>query len=229
MSEEQLLLRGLAALDIDLSGTSPRKLHAYIEEIQRWNPLYGLVNAEGEELIIKHVLDSLAPWRAIETVLEQIDVEVPEVEGNAMVTDIGTGAGFPGIPLSIVLPHRRFRLVERLERRIRFLETTAALLSLHNVAIHAGSVEFETEPFQCVVFRALKPFSDRKLFRFVWKNLVPGGAIIAYKGKAMSAKIELQDILDDPHLGSFARNARIEPVWVPFLDEERCLVISRKA
>ncbi|MEJ5185084.1 MAG: hypothetical protein WHT81_08175, partial [Rectinemataceae bacterium] len=84
VSEEQLLLRGLAALDIDLSGTSPRKLHAYIEEIQRWNPLYGLVNAEGEELIIKHVLDSLAPWRAIETVLEQIDVEVPEVEGNAM-------------------------------------------------------------------------------------------------------------------------------------------------
>jgi hypothetical protein len=81
---------------------------------------------------------------------------------------------------------------------------------------------------QCVVFRALKPFHDRKLFSAIWKRIQVGGALCAYKGKMLHAKIELAGLSGDPILSSLAKEAQIIPVWVPFLEEERCIVIAKK-
>ena len=228
MNHEPLLARGLAALDFDISSGILDKLIQYLDEIERWNPLYGLVSAEGEDLVIKHVLDSLSPWRVLAELLASLDSSIVR-NGMATVIDIGTGAGFPGIPLAIAFPERPFVLIERLEKRVRFLESAITLLGLSNVEIRQGTAENEQEAFQCVVFRALRPFGDKKLFRSIWKKIQPGGALFAYKGRLMHARLELAELSEDAVLGNLAARAQIVPVWVPFLEEERCVVIARKA
>jgi len=228
MNHEPLLARGLAALDFDISSGILDKLIQYLDEIERWNPLYGLVSAEGEDLVIKHVLDSLSPWRVLAELLASLDSSIAR-NGMATVIDIGTGAGFPGIPLAIAFPERPFVLIERLEKRVRFLESAITLLGLSNVEIRQGTAENEQEAFQCVVFRALRPFGDKKLFRSIWKRIQPGGALFAYKGRLMHARLELAELSEDAVLGNLAARAQIVSVWVPFLEEERCVVIARKA
>jgi len=119
MNHEQLLARGLAALDFDISSGIVERLSRYLDELERWNPHYGLVHAEGEELVIKHVLDSLAPWHVLAEVLS--DIENSAVQGEKVrIVDIGTGAGFPGIPLSMVFSDHSFVLMERLEKECAF-------------------------------------------------------------------------------------------------------------
>ncbi len=222
-----LLVRGLAALDIPYSGTMVHRLITYTHELERWNPVYGLVKAEGEDLIVKHILDSLAPWRLLVDLLEECDVRMGS-GGNAVVSDIGTGAGLPGIPLSIVLADRQFRLIDRMGKRITFLENQKALLQLENVSIEESEIERAAGRHQVVTFRAFRPFSETKLFKAVWKALAPGGAFFAYKGKMLNAKIELAELGEDKFFAEAVAKAAILPVWVPFLEEERCVVILRK-
>jgi len=228
MNHEQLLARGLAALDFDISSGIVERLSRYLDELERWNPHYGLVHAEGEELVIKHVLDSLAPWHVLAEVLS--DIENSAVQGEKVrIVDIGTGAWISwNSAFNWSFRTILFVLMERLEKRVRFLESVAALLGLDNVEVRQSTVENEHEPMQCVVFRALKPFSEKKLFRSIWKKIIPGGALCAYKGRVMHARLELAELSDDPVLSSLASNARIMPVWVPFLDEERCVVVAKK-
>jgi 16S rRNA (guanine527-N7)-methyltransferase len=225
-----LIARGLAALDIDLPDRGNEKLRAYVREIETWNPAYGLVNASGDDLVVKHILDSLAPWKILSDLAGECDG--PASDGRANIADIGSGAGLPGIPLSIALPNRRFSLVERMGKRVTFLQNEKALLSLDNVSIDEGEAERMGSPLQVVVFRAFRPFSETKLFSAIWSRLIPGGAIMAYKGKMINARIELAELssgrLAGTTMGKAAAMAKVLPVWVPFLEEERCVVIMRK-
>ena len=225
-----LLVRGLASLDIDTSGATVETLLRYIAEIEMWNPAYGLVNASGDDLVIKHILDSLAPWRLLQDLLEECDrsMRADEERDQTTLSDIGTGAGLPGIPLSVVMPGRKFRLIERMGKRISFLESQMAILSLANVEIVESEIEKAPGPHGVVIFRAFRPFSELKLFKSIWKNLAPGGAFFAYKGKQFNAKMELAELATDPLLAEPFSKAEIQPVWVPFLEEERCVVIVRK-
>jgi len=236
MNDTRLLLaRGLAALDVDGMDRATEFLLRYLAQIEAWNPSYGLVNASGDELVIKHVLDSLAPFRILQNLLAERDARIAEKAAGASVppaastvSDIGTGAGFPGIPLAIVMPDRKFRLVERMGKRITFLESQKVKLGLDNVEIVESEIERAPGPHDLVVFRAFRPFAELKLFKAVWKNLSPGGAFLAWKGKLMNARMEVADMATDPVLAEPFSKAEIRPVWVPFLDEERCVVIVRK-
>ncbi|MCE5255235.1 MAG: class I SAM-dependent methyltransferase [Spirochaetaceae bacterium] len=228
-----LLVRGLAALAIDCGEDAVDRLMRYIAELEAWNPSYGLVNASGDDLIIKHILDSLGPFRIIESLLAECDAHAAgsarsSIVPGASVSDLGSGAGLPGIPLSIIFPQRRFRLYERMDRRVRFLETQKLLLGLSNVEICEAETDRPDEPYDIAVFRAFRPFSETKLFRGIWKNTRVGGALAAYKGKVFNANMELEQLRGDPVLSEAADSAEVMPVWVPFLEEERCMVILRK-
>jgi 16S rRNA (guanine527-N7)-methyltransferase len=225
METHSLLERGLAALNLDPGQAGAGKLERYLAQIEQWNPAYGLVGASGDELVIKHILDSLTPWKLLGKLLD----ELGPVRDGWDVSDLGTGAGLPGIPLSIIMPEKNFLLVERMGKRVTFLQSQKALLSLDNVQIAELEAERSPGPHNVAIFRAFRPFSETKLFRAIWRGIRPGGALFAYKGKPFNVKQELAAVATDPVLGPAFANARIETIWVPFLEEERCIVIVRKS
>lgn len=222
-----LLRRGLAELSLPPDGPLSSRLLRYAAEIEAWNPAYGLVGASGDELIVKHLLDSLAPLKTIQELLEGIasarspgalSKDRPELR----LADLGTGAGLPGIPLALALPETRVALVDRMTRRIRFLEAMRDQLPLPNVDIVEEQVEHARGRWDLLTFRAFRPF-ERKLFKRVFALCEPDGFVVAYKGKADKAQAELAEI------EGLYSSAEIRPVTVPFLDDERCLVVLRPA
>lgn len=220
---KKLLSAGLTALGLQVDSECEAKLEQYVAAIEAWNPAYGLVGASGDELLVKHVLDSLAPLGIINRLLADQEKAWPEKGGRIpTLADLGTGAGLPGIPLALARPDIEVSLIDRMTRRIRFLEAMQAELPLPNVHIIEEQVERAKGSFDLVTFRAFRPF-ERKLFKKVFGICAPGGYVVAYKGKADKAQAELEAIT-----GLYA-DAEILPIQVPFLAEERCLVVMRPA
>ncbi len=104
-----VLTEGLKELKIDYRDEQLALLNEYIDEVMLFNPKYGLVNATGDTFIIKHILDSLAG-------VNEIRRRDPKT-----VADVGSGGGFPGIPLAIFFPDITFHLIERSGKRCNFL------------------------------------------------------------------------------------------------------------
>jgi len=207
-----ILGRGLERIGLPPSGSLAAALARYIAEIERLNPSLGLVGASGDELVVKHVLDSLAPMAIVEDLLAG--------KPAPRIADLGSGAGLPGIPLALALPGARVALLDRMTRRVRFLESVRDLLPLDNVDVVETQIEHARGEYDLVTFRAFRPF-ERKLFRRVFALCAAGGAVLAYKGKAEKARAELALI------EGLYSSARILPVAVPFLEDERCVVVMR--
>lgn len=182
-------------------------LLAYLAELKLWNTRYGLVNADSDrELVIKHILDSLTP-------LEFFRDRAP-----GTLADIGSGAGLPGIPLSLGLPHTRVTLVEKQEKRVRFLENTRLMNRLENIRVCNSAFERLSETFDLVTFRAFTPLSA-PMVENLCRLLSPGGVLAAYKGRKETLEEELTT------LQGLELDTEIHPLRVPFLEDPRHLVV----
>jgi 16S rRNA (guanine527-N7)-methyltransferase len=117
---------------------------------------------------IKHVLDSVIPWRLFADAKH--------------VLDAGTGAGFPGIPLALVLPDVRFTLAESIQKKARFVESAVAALDVPNVAVSAVRAEdlAKAGPLEIVTARAFAPLS--RTLELLGPALKRGAAALLYKG-----------------------------------------------
>ncbi|GHV83010.1 ribosomal RNA small subunit methyltransferase G [Spirochaetia bacterium] len=193
----------------------------YTCEIELFNKTHGLVKIKTkEEFIVKHILDSLAPLTEILKALDGIALPV--------IADAGSGAGLPGIPLAITMPKAKLKLIERMEKRADFLRNVQAVLQLNNAEVLQTEVERINEnQFDLICFRAFKPLdsdekNDKKFLTKLFSLLKPNGIIAAYKGRKEKILQELDAI------GSLAYNAQIIPCPVPFLDEERHLLLIGK-
>ena len=151
MPANDLLGQGLESLGLPSVGPALDTLRRYIAEIERLNPSLGLVGASGDELVIKHVLDSLAPLAIIRGLLAG--------RQRPRIADLGSGAGLPGIPLAIALPEAQVTLMDRMTRRVRFLESVRDLVGLANVEIVETQVEHSHGSFDLVTFRPFVPSS----------------------------------------------------------------------
>jgi len=218
MIENNLLEEGLIKLGI-FEDRAFLLLSRYIEEIELFNPAYGLVKVQDQkELIVKHILDSLAA--------------LPVLRGLSFnsLADIGSGAGLPGIPLAICLPEAEISLVERMGRRAGFLRNTVAVLGLANVNVAEAEMEKLSAVFDIVTFRAFKPF-DARLLKNLKRLIAPNGCIVAYKGKRLSIEEEIAAIIPPGKKAPNANNPssfwEIIQLEVPFLEEERHLVLIR--
>jgi len=199
-------------------------LEAYVRELELFNPAYGLVGTEShEELIIKHILDSLAPLGHILQALQtQPALHLEESSPPALsIADAGTGAGLPGLPLACALRTCQFTLIERMGRRIGFLQNTLAVLGLGNVRLEQTDIEkARSGPFDLITFRAFRPL-EPPILKALLKLLKPGGVLGAYKGRLEKIREEMAPI--ETLIGTW----EAIPVQVPFLNEERHLVLIR--
>jgi 16S rRNA (guanine527-N7)-methyltransferase len=216
---DSVLEAGLSCLGINPAALP--LLVKYMDEIELFNPAYGLVGTKDRrELIVRHILDSLAPLKTISRLLEG---------RPPLAADAGSGAGLPGIPLALVLPELHITLIERMGRRAGFLRNTQAALGLANVSVEEAETEkAKAGRFSLVVFRAFRPL-DEKTLKSLFRLCAPGGALAAYKGRRDAIEKEMAPFREgNPRSGiPAALSWEITACPVPFLDEERHIVILK--
>ena len=167
----------------DLSSDQVEKFKSLLDLYQHWNEAINVVSRKDiDELYIRHVLHSLAIARFIQFL------------PGSRVMDLGTGGGFPGIPLAIFFPQVQFLLVDSIGKKIKVVEEIAGALDLHNVRAKAARVEQVNEKFDFIVTRAVAKSS--KLKTWTRGKLLPKGnhqlpnGIIALKGGDLSAELK---------------------------------------
>jgi 16S rRNA (guanine527-N7)-methyltransferase len=196
------LLDGTRALALELSEAQLARLVAHLDLLDEWNARMNLTAIRDRpSQLTKHLLDSLTVQ--------------PYLRGER-IADVGSGAGFPGIPLAIVEPHRQFTLIESTGKKCRFLEHVRDALELKNVAVVQARAE-SYQPdlrFDTVLARAVGPITD--LVKVAGPLVVGGGRLLAMKGRYPEQ--ELAARLDGWKV------AAVHPLSVPGLGEERHLV-----
>jgi 16S rRNA (guanine527-N7)-methyltransferase len=142
----QLLSEGLRRLGIDCPPARLQALERYRLELERWNRRYGFVKASGRDLVVRHFLDALAGLPLI-----------ARQPARRTVLDVGSGAGFPGLPLAVFLEDSQVALLERSRRKAAFLSNVVALLGLANVRVLERELRGLEERFELITFRAWSP------------------------------------------------------------------------
>ena len=196
--------RGLAQLPVESSEALARKCLIYIEQLTKWNKAYNLTAIrDPNEMVTRHILDSLAI--------------APYISG-AEIIDVGSGAGLPGIPLSILFPDKKFLLLDSSGKKTRFMTHAAITLDLKNVNVVQSRVEdYQEKRFDHVVCRAFASLSD--ISGKVIHLLNEDGTVLAMKGKE-DTSLEIASALEVGQISSYK---------VPMLDVERQLVELKQA
>ena len=202
MSIVERLVQGTAALGVTLSEPDAALLLRLLAELERWNRTYNLTAIRDRDaMLTHHLLDSLSIH--------------PDLQGTT-VADVGTGAGFPGLPLAVLNPQRRFTLIDSNGKKIRFVQHAARELGLTNVeGLHGRVEDIEGRVFDTVVARAFAALPE------LVENVAPlCGAhtrVLAMKGKWPRDEID-----------------RLPPPWrlqgsreltIPGMNESRCVVV----
>ena len=201
-SELELLATGARELGIALQAPAVESLLRLVDELEAGNAQFNLTAIRDRlGMLRKHVLDSLSLQ--------------PYLRG-VRIADIGTGAGFPGLPLAIVNPQRRFTLVEATGKKARFVVQTAERLGCVNVQVeHARAENYRPfELFDTVVARALSSLAD--FAAYAGHLCARDGRLLAMKGKR-----------PDEEMAALPKSFRVLAVHrlkVPGLDDERHLV-----
>ena len=174
-------------------------------ELARWNRTYNLTAIRTpEQMVTHHLLDSLAIHA--------------DLQGER-VADVGTGAGFPGLPLAVVHPHRRFTLIDSNGKKVRFVSHAARVLELTNVEARHARVESVIGPFDSVIARAFAALPD--LLPTIATLCDRHTRVVAMKGKWPAQELER---LPAGWQVEYAR-----PIEVPGLGEQRCVIALRRA
>lgn len=202
-------------LGLTLNAGQLHQLTVYEAMLERWNTVYNLTSVRGRDAIRRqHLADCLAIVAPVARFLKS--PRVPSVEAPYRILDVGSGGGLPGAVLSIALPDTRVWCIDAVGKKAAFVRHVAAELdtaSLHGVH---GRVEiFKAEqPFDLIVCRAWTT-----LDRFVHSTrhlLAPGGV-----WGAMKARRAVEEAKDVP---AGVTVFHVEPLTVPLLDAERCIV-----
>ena len=214
------LLTGAAALGIRLDRGQVERFRAYHEALVHWNRRVNLTSIVDEDRVQSHhFLDSLTAASALPRPILQ----------HGRIVDVGSGAGFPGVPLKIAFPGLSLALVESTGKKAEFLERLVGLLGLYGVEVLAGRAEtLGREPrlrerFDAVLARALGPLPVVAELTLPFARL--GGALIAQRRGDLAREVE--DAAPALRaLGGGAADVRF--VDLPDLADGRALVVVAK-
>ncbi|MDE2219296.1 MAG: 16S rRNA (guanine(527)-N(7))-methyltransferase RsmG [Gammaproteobacteria bacterium] len=190
------------ALGVALEPAAAAQLLRLLDELRQWNRAYNLTAITAPAAMVgAHLLDSLAASGALE---------------GMRIADLGTGAGFPGLPLAIVHPDRHFTLIDGTAKKVRFVAHAARTLGLSNVAaVHARAEELRpAQAFDTIVARAVGSLTE--LATLARPLARPGTLLLAYKGQRPDAELTALPV-DWKLLG-------VRELEVPGLGAERSLV-----
>jgi 16S rRNA (guanine527-N7)-methyltransferase len=207
MAEQTDLIEAAREMGLALSADQAARLLQLLDELERWNRAYNLTSIDGrEERITHHLLDSLSIH--------------PYLSGTK-VSDVGTGPGFPGLPLAIADPVRRFTLIDSNNKKVRFVAHAARTLGLTNVIATHVRVESMTppEPPDTVVARAFAPLPQ--LLEKVAPLCGSATHVLAMKGKNVHEEVR--------GVGAGWNIETVQALEVPGLNEERYVVVARRS
>ena len=219
-----LLAEGSRMLGLPLSAHQLEQFAIYYRALVAWNQRFNLTAITAlEEVQTKHFLDSLAGWPP--TAGELGD----SAQRPLHLVDVGTGAGFPGVPLKILLPDLTLTLVDGTGKKVLFLNQLVEELGLQQVVVVQGRAEelgqkqAFRERFDLVTARAVAPLNT--LVEYLLPLVRPDGLAVIYKGANVAQEfIDARKAID--LLGG--ETVRMAPLKVPFLDEQRFLLLVRK-
>ncbi len=210
--DKELLVSGLGRIGAPSDERTEVRLERFISEIMLFNPALKLVgDKDPDEIIIRHVLDSAAAY----------PVFMKETAEGAVIADLGSGAGFPGVVLSILMPDRHFVLVERMQRRSQFLKGVLARTGLENAEVDESDLSAVRRRFDAVTCRAFHPVFS--VAEDVLDVLLPGAPLLLYKGQRKNVSSEL-DVLRGE---GYCFDEQIVDLHVPYLDEARTMAVLR--
>jgi 16S rRNA (guanine527-N7)-methyltransferase len=208
------LRAGLSALGLSLSDAQVRQLLDYQSLIGKWNKVYNLTAVrDPAEMLTHHLLDSLAAVAPLQR----------HVQGRglaaASLLDVGSGAGLPGVVLAICCPNLAVTCVDTVGKKAAFIKQAALAMGLGNLTGLHARVETLTQPFDVICSRAFASLAD--FTSWSQAALAPGGVWMALKGKHPAEELALLP----PGVAVF----HVEPLTVPGLDAERCIIWLQKA
>jgi len=214
---EDCLNAGSREMGIRLDQKKMTEFKTYYEILSQENKKYNLTSIEGErEVAVKHFLDSLA-------CVSVLDFK------NTYVVDVGTGAGFPGIPLKIFCPEMEVLLVDSVKKKVAFLEDLVERLGITGVSVRwdraetmGVSGEFR-EKADIVVSRAVAPLNV--LSELCLPLVRPGGHFLSMKGPGAGEELSAATRVIEMLGGHLERTERIK---LPMGNDERTLVLIKK-
>jgi 16S rRNA (guanine527-N7)-methyltransferase len=198
----KILVDGIAALKLSFDKQQIEQLLAFIKLIEKWNKAYNLTAIKNkQEMVRLHLLDSLTV--------------IPYLEGNRII-DIGTGAGLPGIPLAICLPHLAFILLDSNAKKTRFVQQVVLELKLTNIKIVHGRAE-DFQPEQCYDMVLTRAFADlADILKSTNHLLAKNGKLLAMKGHC-----------SEQELAKVKSLTSVIPVRIQGVEVERNLVLIK--
>ena len=216
-----LIIAGARTVNIRLNYDQTRQFAVHARELIRWNEAFNLTAiTDPREIAIKHFLDSLPAAH--------------QIPPDANLLDVGSGGGFPGIPLKILMPALTVTLIDASRKKVNFLKHVIRALKLDHIeARHTRAEQLTRDPrclkrFDIVISRALSALA---LFaRLAHPLLAPGGRIIALKGEVDPT--ELDALLEDLRGEGAAASAighepeiSVNSYRLPFLNAKRSIIV----
>ena len=194
------------------------QFHQYYEILIEWNKVMNLTGiTEYEDVVIKHFVDSVSIKKAV------------KMENVNTIIDIGTGAGFPGIPIKIVYPHIHVCLLDSLNKRIQFLNNVIETLGLKNIeTIHGRAEDYAKqkqyrEKYDLCVSRAVSNLSSLSEYCLPYTQI--GGRFVSYKSGDVDDEIKKSEKAIKILGGSIKK---IEKFVLPKTEIKRSLVVIEK-
>lgn len=221
-----LLQQGCQQIGFTLNAEQVRQFELFYRELVEWNQKLNLTAiTDYQEVQTKHFLDSLVSLPILADALGQ---PLPLTQPLHCI-DVGTGAGFPGLPFKIAMPRLRWTLMDGTGKKVQFLSQLVAKLRLDHIAVVQGRAEelgkqsAYRAQFDLVTARAVAPLNT--LVEYLLPLVRRDGWAMIYKGASAPQEfIEARQAIE--LLGG--ETVRLAPVQVPFMDERRFILLIKK-
>jgi len=194
-----------AALGLVPTDTQASALSQYLDLLQRWNAVHNLTAVRDRAAMLsQHLADCLA-----------LIAPLQRHAGHGRLLDVGSGGGLPGVVIATMLPGWDVTCIDAVAKKMAFVRQVAGALALPNLhAVHGRVEGLEAPPFDVITSRAFASLAD--FTALTARHLAPGGVWIAMKGR--SPDDEVAALPQSVHV------FHVEPLQVPGLDAQRCLV-----